>query len=106
LGNVIKAATYDNQNNEIITLDYRVMQPWMITDINDNRSAVSFDILGTVIGTAIMGKVDQNEGDSLNSGFEPDLDDSTIISHIQNPFVNPHYILNNATVQCNPVLLE
>lgn len=36
--------------------DYRVMQPKIVTDPNDNRTAVVFDILGMVVGTAVMGK--------------------------------------------------
>ncbi|KAB1991133.1 hypothetical protein, partial [Haemophilus parainfluenzae] len=38
--------------------NYRVMQPWLITDPNGNRAQVAFDTLGLVAGTAVMGKVD------------------------------------------------
>lgn len=69
VGNVLRA-----QN------DYRVMQPWLITDPNDNRSAVSFDELGMVIATAVMGKENETEpermGDTLDeptTRFEYDL---------------------------------
>ena len=52
--------------------DYRVLQPRLMMDPNRNRSAVAFDALGMVVGTAVMGKPAPAtvEGDSLD-GFEP-----------------------------------
>ena len=47
--------------------DYRVLQPKLLTDINDNQSAVDFDELGIVIKSAIMGKVGENKGDTLDN---------------------------------------
>jgi RHS repeat-associated protein len=52
--------------------DYRVLQPKLITDANDDRTAVSFDLLGLVAGTAVMGKTSENLGDSLAT-FTSDL---------------------------------
>jgi RHS repeat-associated protein len=52
--------------------DYRVLRPSQLTDPNGNSSAVSFDVLGLVAGTAVMGKPAENIGDSL-AGFIPDL---------------------------------
>jgi len=52
-------------NIETADNDYRVLQPRMETDINQNRSAVQFDELGMIIATAEMGKEGFNEGDSL-----------------------------------------
>jgi RHS repeat-associated protein len=78
--------------------DYRVMQPRMVTDPNGNRSAAAFDALGMVAGVAVMGKEGELLGDSLD-GFEPDLDDPTIIAHLQDPFANPHGILNRASAR-------
>lgn len=46
--------------------DYRVMQPNLMTDPNDNRAAVQFDILGLVVATAVMGKAGGSEGDTLD----------------------------------------
>jgi len=46
--------------------DYRVMQPDLITDPNDNRAAVRFDTLGLVVATAVMGKLGRGEGDTLD----------------------------------------
>ncbi|HEX6970774.1 MAG TPA: toxin TcdB middle/N-terminal domain-containing protein [Limnochordia bacterium] len=45
--------------------DYRVLAPVMITDPNQNRSAVEFDGLGAVVKMAVMGKAGAAEGDSL-----------------------------------------
>lgn len=47
------------------TNDYRVLGPVMVTDPNQNRTAVEIDALGMVVKTAVMGKVSANEGDTL-----------------------------------------
>ena len=53
--------------------DYRVLQPRLVTDPNDNRTEVRFDALGMVVGTAVMGKAaGPIEGDSFAS-FVTDL---------------------------------
>ncbi|HTZ21242.1 MAG TPA: toxin TcdB middle/C-terminal domain-containing protein, partial [Opitutaceae bacterium] len=57
--------------------DYRVLQPALVADANRNRSAVVFDALGMVAGTAVMGKPEENLGDSLDH-FEPDLTQAQI----------------------------
>jgi RHS repeat-associated protein len=78
--------------------DYRVMQPWEVTDPNGNRAQVAFDALGMVVGTAVMGKVSENKGDNL-TGFVADLAESAIANRIDNPLTNPHSILANATTR-------
>jgi len=78
------------------TNDYRVLQPWLVSDPNCNRSAVAFDALGMVVGTAVMGKPEETLGDSL-TGLVTDLDETTILAHLQNPLANPHGILQQAT---------
>jgi RHS repeat-associated protein len=57
--------------------DYRALQPRLMMDPNRNRSAVAFDALGMVVGTAVMGKPPPApvEGDSLE-GFDADLSQS------------------------------
>jgi RHS repeat-associated protein len=65
--------TVDAADNTVAaTNDYRVLQPALLTDPNGNRAAVSFDVLGMVTGTAVMGKVSENLGDSLG-GLTEDL---------------------------------
>lgn len=83
-------------NQVVVENDYRVLQPWQLTDPNGNRSQVAFDMLGMVVGTAIMGKVDEAQGDSLER-FQADLDEATIQAHVQNPLENPQAILGSAT---------
>ena len=99
LDNVVTVVTKDKTDKTVIALDYRVLQPWLVTDPNNNRSAIAFDVLGLVVGTAVMGKMGEIKGDSLD-GFEPNLDEASIISHIQNPFTsNPQDILKKATTR-------
>lgn len=45
--------------------DYRVLGPVMVTDPNQNRTAVEVDALGMVVKTAVMGKIGAGEGDTL-----------------------------------------
>ncbi|MGH1337274.1 MAG: SpvB/TcaC N-terminal domain-containing protein [Aureispira sp.] len=52
-------------NTSSAAYDYRVLQPQLLTDINDNQSAVFFDELGIVTKSAILGKIGQVEGDTL-----------------------------------------
>jgi RHS repeat-associated protein len=70
---LLVASTTDAAGNTTIASnDYRVLAPALLTDPNGNRAAVSFDALGMVAGTAVMGKTAENLGDSL-AGFAPDL---------------------------------
>lgn len=78
--------------------DYRVLQPQLVMDANRNRSAVSFDALGMVVGTAVMGKPEQREGDNLQD-FDPDLSKTTILGHLADPLNSPHDILGSATTR-------
>ncbi len=78
--------------------DYRVLQPVLVMDPNRNRVAVAFDALGAVVGTATMGKPEENLGDSL-AGFDPDLTAAVIAAHLQDPLGNPHEMLQGATTR-------
>ena len=51
--------------------DYRVLQPYRLTDPNGNRSVVAFDALGMVAASAVQGKVGQADGDDV-SGVDTD----------------------------------
>ena len=53
-------------NIELADNDYRLLQPWMEIDANENRAAIQFDELGMVIASAEMGKETLNEGDTLS----------------------------------------
>ena len=86
LGNVVTVATLDDTGNTAIRIDYRVLQPYWVTDPNGNRTRVSFDALGMVAGTAVMGKPPpaQVVGDLLD-GFEPDLTQAQIDAFLAKP---------------------
>jgi len=80
--------------------DYRVLGPRVVTDPNGNRAAVSFDAMGIVVGTAVMGKRNESprRGDLLD-GFEPDLGDEVVTAHLADPFADPHAVLRHATTR-------
>jgi RHS repeat-associated protein len=77
-------------------LDYRVLQPRLVTDPNRNRTEVAFDALGMVVGTAVMGKKGEDVGDLIDNTFEPDLDDSTIAAHMATAVGNELQLLGKA----------
>ncbi|PYP93667.1 MAG: toxin, partial [Candidatus Angelobacter sp. Gp1-AA117] len=97
LGNRVTVGERDPQGNLVSQgNDYRVLQPRQMMDPNRNRAAVAFDALGMVVGTAVMGKPEENLGDSL-AHFEPDLSETAILDHLSDPFANYHSILGSAT---------
>ena len=56
--------------------DYRVLQPWQLTDANGNRAQAAFDVAGLPVANAAMGKAIEPDGhpkgDALD-GVAPDL---------------------------------
>ncbi|NOT09808.1 MAG: toxin [Gemmatimonadales bacterium] len=81
--------------------DYRVLKPRRVMDPNRNRTEIAFDLLGMVVGTAVMGKPEENLGDSL-AGFAPDLAESVLLAHLADPLADPHAILGRATMRAVP----
>ncbi len=79
-------------------LDYRVLSPRLLTDANGNRSQVSFDTLGLVAGMAVMGKIGENLGDSLD-GFDPDLVQSQLEAFLADPYGSALGLLGSATTR-------
>lgn len=67
--------------------DYRVLQPALVMDPNRNRTAIAFDALGMVAGTAVMGKPEDNPavGDRLTQAFRPDLTQAEIDAFLTAP---------------------
>lgn len=67
--------------------DYRVLQPRLVMDPNRNRTMVAFDALGMVVGTAVMGKPEDNpqQGDLLNFAFRADLTQAEINEFLASP---------------------
>jgi RHS repeat-associated protein len=64
-------------NTVMAAYDYRVLAQVLVTDPNGNRTAASFDALGQLVGTAVMGKITEDLGDSL-TGFVADLSQADI----------------------------
>jgi len=100
LGNVSTVVTTDDTGSSAVRIDYRVLQPYWMTDPNGNRVRVAFDALGLVTGTAVMGKglPAAAEGDSL-TGFEADLNDSVALAHLADPLAAPRDILGRASTR-------
>ena len=72
--NLLPISTRDAIGNETIAeRDYRVLQPYKVTDPNGNRAEARFDALGMLAGTAVRGKaIGAVQGDSFDT-FAPDL---------------------------------
>ncbi len=77
-------------------IDYRVLAPRLVADANRNRAAASFDALGLVAATAVMGKPEEQLGDSLDA-IDPDLPEPAVAAHLADPLADPHSILGSAT---------
>lgn len=100
LGNRVTVGERDaNHNLTAQANDYRVLQPRLITDPNRNRTKVVFDVLGMVVGTAVMGKPEETKGDLLDNTFVPDLDEATALAHLADPLNDPDSILQKATTR-------
>jgi len=102
---LLLARTEDALHNAVTAeSDYRVLQPKLVTDPNGNQSAVAFDALGMVVGTAVMGKKEepdgQAKGDSLH-GFVPDLPQNEVDNFLNasDPHVPATTRLGNATTR-------
>nr|BFE36953.1 hypothetical protein GCM10010200_092040 [Actinomadura rugatobispora] len=67
--------------------DYRVLQPALVMDANRNRTAIAYDALGAVAGTAVMGKPEEVPvpGDRLDPGFRADLTQAEINAVLADP---------------------
>jgi RHS repeat-associated protein len=101
LGNCVTVGERDAAGNLVSQgNDYRVLQPQLIMDPNRNRTAIAFDALGMVVGTAVMGKSPPApiEGDALTD-FKAELTDITLLSHLANPFDAPQSLLGRATTR-------
>ncbi|KAK4451980.1 virulence plasmid 65kDa B protein-domain-containing protein [Podospora aff. communis PSN243] len=65
--------------------DYTSLQPFRITDMNHNRHEVALDPLGVEVGHAIMGKIGENLGDSLDGFDSREISRSTLETLLSNP---------------------
>jgi RHS repeat-associated protein len=87
LGNVIRAQ-----------FDYRVLEVWEVADANGNRMQGAFDALSRLVGAAVMGKINERLGDTLE-GFIADLPEHMLREHIAEPLKDPDAILGGATTR-------
>jgi RHS repeat-associated protein len=99
LGNITTAKTQDDEQNMATRLDYRVLQPYWITDPNGNRTQVAFDTLGRVVATAVMGKLGENQGDFISDDFKRDLSATEIQNFIDNPRAMAKDLLKSASTR-------
>ena len=74
-----------------------MLQPKLVMDPNRNRSALAFDALGLVAGTAVMGKPEETLGDSL-ADFRADVSPDNLEQFLADPR-GPiaHLLLGSAT---------
>jgi RHS repeat-associated protein len=79
-------------------IDYRLLKPWRLMDANRNRSLVAFDILGQVIATAVMGKPEEQLGDSLD-GLPMTVSDAALAAHYADPLASADELLAGATTR-------
>lgn len=100
LGNRVTAGTraLDDTTLTAPGLDYRTLQPVLMMDANRNRNAVLLDALGMVTATALMGKPEDGQGDSL-AGVDADPAPAQILAHLADPFADPHALLGTATTR-------
>jgi RHS repeat-associated protein len=92
----------DGQKNVVqVRNDYRVMQPWQITDPNLNQVEAVFDALGMVAGTAVMSKATDvpRLGDRLTDAFKTDLTQAEIDAFLANPLGVAESLLGDATTR-------
>ncbi|RPJ64610.1 MAG: toxin, partial [Acidobacteria bacterium] len=103
--------TEDALSNRLTArIDYRVLQPSLVTDPNGNRAEVAFDALGMMTGTAVMGKASETLGDSLDSSIadptraqsdafiaSPRLASANAEESVPSPIAR--YLLGNATTR-------
>jgi RHS repeat-associated protein len=95
--NLLPVAAYDELGNTVrAEYDYRVLQPWRVTDPNDNRSEVRFDVLGLVAGTAMMGKATESVGDNFST-FQLDLTQADLASFLVDPHGQAATLLGTAS---------
>jgi RHS repeat-associated protein len=80
--NLLVVRTEDAVGNTVAALnDYRILQPRVVIDPNGNRSAVRYDALGLVVGTAVMGKAaGPAEGDSFDD-FIADVPPDDVLAY-------------------------
>ncbi|KAF7549246.1 hypothetical protein G7Z17_g6523 [Cylindrodendrum hubeiense] len=78
--------------------DYRTLKPVLETDPNGNRSAYQYDCLGRLIASAVMGKENEQIGDSLE-GIHAELADHETADFAAEPLEHSADLLKGATIR-------
>jgi RHS repeat-associated protein len=82
--------------------EWRILQPSLMMDINDNHTNMVYDILGMPVGMALMGKGSPGglptEADSLD-GFEADLSNTVRDDFFEDPIDDASGLLLEATAR-------
>lgn len=103
--NLLMTETRDALGNRVTveTNDYRVLQPRLVSDPNRNQTEVTFDALGMVVGTAVMGKPPPAppEGDWLNEEFIAELSPEQLAAFFDatDPHASASSLLQNASTR-------
>jgi len=95
---LLKQTTDPLGNRMTAEHDYRLLQPFRVTDPNGNRAEVAFDTLGLMAGTAVMGKAMETKGDSLFD-FVADLTPQQRQEFLADPLGNAALLLGQATTR-------
>lgn len=92
--------TQDALGNRVVSeLDYRVLQPKLITDPNGNQSKAVFDALGMVAATAVIGKSQGQQGDLLDEDYPADLSPLQLADFLADPRTHANDLLGTATTR-------
>jgi RHS repeat-associated protein len=73
-----------DDTRQALGVDYRVLAPAILTDPNRNRTAISYDALGRVAATAVMGKPEDDTGDRLE-GVVPEVAEAALVAFWADP---------------------
>lgn len=79
-------------------LDYRLLKSVLAMDPNRNCVALAHNVLGYVAGSAVLGKPEDSDGDSLEH-FEPNITDADIARHFESPLASGEHLLGGATTR-------
>ncbi len=85
-------------NTRSAQVNYRVLQPWLLTDPNGDRDGVRFDALGRVVALARIGQLGGSDGDVLDvttSEAAPGDDPSSKLEYVLDQFTSlgrPNYV--------------
>ncbi|WP_299518806.1 SpvB/TcaC N-terminal domain-containing protein [uncultured Serinicoccus sp.] len=86
-GNEVTAGERAADGTVTPAIDYRMLQPRIVTDPNRNRTEFAFDALGRVAAIAVAGTTEEGGtvGDALPADFDPDLTDARLDELIADP---------------------